>query len=173
MDFSDWLLPLVIAGILAHGFCRRVDLLAVFAQGAMEGLKVVLHIAPTMIAITLCVGMLRASGGLERIAAFAEPVVSLVGIPKEAVPLMLMRPISGTGALSVFKSLIAQYGPDSFVGRVVSVMQGSTETTFYTMALYYGATGVRRTRHTLPCAVAADLTGFLFSALTVRLLLSV
>lgn len=171
MNLPDLLLPLVICLIVVFGFVKGSNVFEAFLQGAAEGMKVVYRIAPTMICITLCVGMLKASGGLELIAAFIEPAVSLVGIPKEAVPLMLMRPISGTGALSVFKSIISEYGPDSFVGRVVSVMQGSTETTFYTMALYYGVTSVKKTRHTLGAAVCGDLTGFVFSALTVRLLL--
>ena len=168
---SDWLIPAVICGIVLYGFLHGCNILDAFVEGAVEGMKVVYKITPTMIAITLCVGMLKASGGLDLIAAFVEPLVSLVRIPKEVVPLMLMRPISGTGALAVFKDIIAQNGPDSYVGRVASVMHGSTETTFYTMALYYGVTHVRKTRHTLASAVGADLTGFLFSALTVSLLL--
>ncbi len=169
--FSEWLIPVVICAIVVYGFVQGCNILDAFVEGAVEGLKVVYKITPTMIAITLCVGMLKASGGLDLIAAFVEPVVSLARIPKEVVPLMLMRPISGTGALAVFKDIIGRFGPDSYVGRVASVMQGSTETTFYTMALYYGVTKVKKTRHTLVSAVGGDLTGFVVSALTVSLFL--
>jgi spore maturation protein B len=125
-----------------------------------------------MIAIIMVIGMFKASGGLDLISFFLEPVVSLALIPKELVPLMLMRPISGTGALAIFKDIIAAHHPDSHIGRVASVMQGSTETTFYTIAMYYGVTKVKRTRHTLAAASAGDIAGFIFSALTAAVFLS-
>ncbi|MEG1651779.1 MAG: spore maturation protein, partial [Oscillospiraceae bacterium] len=108
---SDWLIPCVICGIIVYGFVKGCNILDAFTEGALEGLRVVYRITPTMIAITLCVGMLKASGGLDLIAAFAEPAVELLHIPKQTVPLMLMRPISGTGALAVFKDIIKDNGP--------------------------------------------------------------
>ncbi|MEA4912563.1 MAG: nucleoside recognition domain-containing protein [Oscillospiraceae bacterium] len=171
MKLSDVLIPFVVAASAVYGMAKGVHIFDAFVEGARDGLKVAWRIAPTMIAITLCVGMFKASGGLDLLSLFLEPVVSLAHIPKEVVPLMLMRPISGTGALAVFKDIIGTYGPDSRIGRVASVMQGSTETTFYTIAVYYGATQVRKTRHTLVSACAGDLTGFILSALTVLLLL--
>ncbi len=172
MSWSNLLIPAVIGFIIIYGLFKRINVFETFVEGAFDGLKVAYRITPTMLAITLSVGMLKASGGLELLSFFFEPVVGLAGIPREVVPLMLMRPISGTGALAVFKDIISTYHPDSFIGRVASVMQGSTETTFYTCALYFGVTKVKKTRHTLVSAVAGDLTGFILSAVTVLLLMS-
>ena len=171
MKGSDLLIPLTVGAVTVWGLIKGCPVFSVFCEGAAEGLRVVWRIAPTMFAIMLGVGMFKASGGLDLLTDFLVPFVGAAGIPKETVPLMLMRPVSGTGALAVFKDIIAAHGPDSFVGRVASVMQGSTETTFYTVAVYYGATRVKDTRHTLAAAAAGDLAGFLMSALTVALLM--
>ncbi len=171
MKPSDVVIPFVVAAVVVYGLVKGVNIFDAFIEGARDGLKVAYKIAPTMVAIMPCLGMFGASGGLDLLSRFLEPVVSLAGAPKEVVPLMLMRPVSGTGALAVFKSIIAANGPDSFVGRVASVLQGSTETTFYTIALYYGATRVKRTRHTLASACAGDLTGFALSSALVLLLM--
>lgn len=165
-------IPLIIAGIIVFGLIKKVNVLDAFIEGAFDGMKVVYKITPTMIAIMLAVGMFKASGGLELLSKWLDPFVSAVKIPKELVPLMLMRPISGTGSLAIFKGIITTHHPDSPIGRIASVMQGSTETTFYTIALYYSVTGVKNTRHTLIAATAGDLTGFIFSALCVHLLMS-
>ncbi|MEG0751606.1 MAG: spore maturation protein [Oscillospiraceae bacterium] len=162
---------MVMAAVLIYGMIRGCGVFEGFTEGALAGLKVVIKIAPTMVAIMLAVGMFKASGALDLLSFALEPVVSLVKIPREAVPLMLVRPISGSGALAVFKDIIERCGPDSYVGRVTSVMQGSTETTFYTLALYFGATRVRRTRHALVCSLSADVVGFVMSAITVTLLM--
>ena len=116
--------------------------------------------------------MLRSSGAAELISNLLEPLTRLIGLPAECVPLALMRPVSGSGALSMLEELLSSHGPDSFVGRVASVLMGSTETTFYTVAVYFGATKIKRTRQTLPSALLGDLTAFILSALTVRLILS-
>lgn len=166
------LIPLVIGGILVFGLVKKVNILDAFIEGASDGMKVVYKITPTMIFIMLAVGMFKASGGLEVLSNLLEPIVSKVKIPKELVPLMLMRPVSGTGALAIFKEIIATHHPDSLIGRIASVMQGSTETTFYTIALYYSVTSVKKTRHTLLSASAGDMTGFIFSALCVHLFMS-
>ena len=115
--------------------------------------------------------MFRASGAMEWLSALCAPVLGLLGIPPETAPLMLVRPVSGSGALAVGSELMAAYGPDSYTGRVAAVMLGSTETTFYTIAVYFGAAGIHKTRHTIPAALTADLTGFIASALAVRLFL--
>lgn len=166
------LIPLVICGIIVYGIVKGVNIFDAFIEGAFDGIKVVYKIMPTMIVIMLSVGMMKASGGLDLLSFFFQPIVSFVHIPHEVVPLMLMRPISGTGALAVYQEIISTSGPDSFVGRVASVMQGSTETTFYTIATYYGVTKVKKTRHTLLSAAVGDITGFIFSAVTVLLLMS-
>ena len=113
--------------------------------------------------------MFRASGALEWLTGLCAPALEFLGIPPETTPLMLVRPVSGSGALAVGSDLISIYGPDSYIGRVAAVMLGSTETTFYTIAVYFGSAGIIRTRHTVPAALAADLTGFLASAFAVRL----
>lgn len=162
----------MMAASVVYGKLRGGAVFDDFVRGALGGLKVIWKIAPTMIAIMLGVAMFKASGALDLVSFALEPIVSPVGIPSEAVPLMLIRPISGSGALAVYQDIINRCGPDSYAGRVASVMQGSTETTFYTIALYFGATRVRSTRHTLGCSLAADITGFVCSALTVMLLMN-
>ena len=128
-----------------------------------------LKVLPALVGLLTAVAMFRASGALEWLTGLCAPALEFLGIPPETTPLMLVRPVSGSGALAVGSDLIATYGPDSYIGRVAAVMLGSTETTFYTIAVYFGSAGIIRTRHTVPAALAADLTGFLASAFAVRL----
>ena len=157
--FSDYLIPLLLAGAALYALCRRVDVFSALTTGAGEGLSVVLRILPPLVALLTAVYMLRASGALE---------LTFLGIPPETVGLLLIRPVSGSGALAVGSDIMQTYGPDSTIGRTAAGMLGSTETTFYTVAVYYGAAGIRRTRHTIPAALAADIAGFLAAAWTVR-----
>lgn len=166
--FSDYLIPLLLAGAALYALCRRVDVFSALTTGAGEGLSVVLRILPPLVALLTAVYMLRASGALELLTELLTPVLTFLGIPPETVGLLLIRPVSGSGALAVGSDIMQTYGPDSTIGRTAAVMLGSTETTFYTVAVYYGAAGVRRTRHTIPAALAADITGFLAAAWTVR-----
>lgn len=158
---------LVLAAVFAAA--RRVDVYAALCDGAAEGLRVLARIFPSLVGLLTAVAMLRASGALEALTELCAPALRALGIPPETAPLMLIRPLSGGGALAVGSELIRAYGPESTVGRVAAVMLGSTETTFYTVAVYFGAAGIRRTRHAIPAALAADLTGFAASALAVRL----
>ena len=128
-----------------------------------------LRIIPALVGLLTAVSMFRASGAMEWLAALCAPLLNRLGIPPETVPLMLVRPVSGSGALAVGSELMSTYGPDSYIGRVAAVMLGSTETTFYTVAVYFGAAGIHKSRHTIPAALTADLTGFIASALAVRL----
>ena len=121
-------------------------------------------------ALLTAVYILRASGALEALTSLLSPLLTLLGIPPETAPLMLLRPVSGSGALAAATELIGQYGPDSYIGRTAAVMLGSTETTFYVIAVYFGAAGIKRTRWAVPAALCADITGFAVSALAVRLL---
>ena len=116
------------------------------------------------------VGIFKYSGALDLITHFISPLTDMIKIPKEVVPLALLRPVSGSGAMVIFNDILEVYGPDSLEGRIASVMQGSTETTFYTIAVYYGATKIKNTRHTVPSSVTADIVGFIMSAITVRLI---
>ena len=167
--FFTMLVPLIIAAVALYGMARRVDVYDALVQGAGEGLGVLLRIVPPLVGLLTAVYMLRASGALELAARALAPVLTALGIPPETAPLMLIRPVSGSGALAVASELMAAHGPDSTVGRVAAVMMGSTETTFYTIAVYFGSAGIVRTRHTVPAALAADFTGFLAAAWTVRL----
>ena len=166
--FSDYLIPVLLAGAALYALCRRVDVFSALSTGAGEGLSVVLRILPPLVALLTAVYMLRASGALELLTELLTPVLTFLGIPPETVGLLLIRPVSGSGALAVGSDIMQTYGPDSTIGRTAAVMLGSTETTFYTVAVYYGAAGIRRTRHTIPAALAADITGFLAAAWTVR-----
>ena len=166
--FSDYLIPLLLAGAALYALCRRVDVFSALTTGAGEGLSVVLRILPPLVALLTAVYMLRASGALELLTELLTPVLTFLGIPPETVGLRRIRPVSGSGALAVGSDIMQTYGPDSTIGRTAAVMLGSTETTFYTVAVYYGAAGIRRTRHTIPAALAADIAGFLAAAWTVR-----
>ena len=166
------LVPLIMAGVALYGLVRRVDVYDALATGAGEGLGVLLRIVPPLIALLTGVYMLRASGALELAAQALAPLLTRLGIPPETVGLMLVRPVSGSAALGVGAELITPYGPDSTVGRTAAVMLGSTETTFYTIAVYFGAAGIVKTRYAIPAALCADLTGFLAASWAVRVLFS-
>lgn len=164
------LVPGILVFVALAGLFRGTDVYAALLRGAEEGLKTALKLAPTLVVLMTAVTMLRASGTLELLEEWLKPVLTALGIPPEMLPLMLVRPVSGSAALGVGAELIASHGPDSLVGRTASVMLGSTETTFYTLAVYLGTAGVTRSRYALPAALCADLAGFLASAWTVRLL---
>ena len=169
MNLSSLVIPLLLAGVAVYGMGRRVDVYSALTHGAEEGLTVLLRIIPALVGLLTAVSMFRASGAMEWFSDLCAPVLELLGIPPETAPLMLVRPVSGSGALAVASDLLATYGPDSYVGRVAAVMLGSTETTFYTIAVYFGAAGIHKTRHTVPAALTADFMGFFASALSVRL----
>lgn len=168
---SNLIVPVIIGAILLFGLLQNVNVFDVFTKGAKEGLSMSMKILPSLIALMTAVGMFKASGALDILTHLAAPIAEALRIPPQVMPLALLRPISGSGALVIFEDLLKTYGPDSFIGRVASVMQGSTETTFYTIAVYYGAAKITKTRHTVPAALTADMTGFIMSALMVRLLL--
>lgn len=164
------LVPALMLVIALWGLVRKVDLWTALVEGAGDGLKVSLRIAPPLIALLTAVYMLRASGALELLGQLLEPVLSAVGIPVETISLLLVRPVSGSAALGVGAELIETYGPDSLVGRTAAVMLGSTETTFYTIAVYFGAAKVAKTRYAVPAALCGDVAGFLAASWAVRLL---
>ena len=163
-------IPLTIAGVALYGTFKKVDVYAALVQGAGEGLATTLRILPPLVGLMTAVYMLRASGALELLSEALAPITGKLGLPSELLPLMMLRPVSGSAALGVGAELIGRYGPDSTLGRMAAVMLGSTETTFYTVAVYFGAVGVNRTRYAVPAALCADLVGFLAAAWAVRLL---
>lgn len=168
---SSYVIPMFIAIIMIAGLFKKVDVFGEFVSGAKESLGAAFDILPALIALMTAIGMFKASGALEFISGMIAPLTEFLGFPEECIPLALIRPISGSGALAVFESILSDVSPDSFAGRVASVMIGSTETTFYTIAVYYGITKVKNTRHVIASSLTADITGFVLSALTVRLLL--
>ena len=168
--FYAMLVPFLMLAVALWGTVRRVDLWGALVSGAGEGLKVTVGIVPPLVALLSAVYMLRASGALDLAAQALGPLLERVGLPAELLPLMLVRPVSGSAALGVGAELIAAHGPDSYLGRTAAVMLGSTETTFYTIAVYFGAVGITKTRYAVPAALCADLTGFLAAAWAVRLL---
>lgn len=167
--FFTMLVPLILAGVALYGMVRRVDVYDALLCGANDGLGVLLRIVPALVCLLPAVYMLRASGVLEMAAHALAPILETLGIPPETIGLMLVRPVSGSAALGVGAELISAYGPDSLVGRTAAVMLGSTETTFYTIAVYFGAAGIIKTRYAVPAALCADLAGFLAAAWAVRL----
>lgn len=169
MNPSTLVIPVLLAFVAVYGMGKRVDVYAVLTHGAEEGLSVMLRIIPALVGLLTAVSMFRASGAMEWFSGLFAPLLNLLGVPQETVPLMLIRPVSGSGALAVGSDLMTTYGPDSYIGRVAAVMLGSTETTFYTIAVYFGSAGIHKSRHTIPAALIADLTGFIAAALSVRL----
>ncbi len=164
----DLIIPLLMIGVSCVALAKKLDIPAIFAEGGLEGLKLLLSIVPALVMLLTAVHMLRASGAVELLTKYLSPVANFVGLPPETLPLVLIRPISGSAALAVGADLMATYGVDSLIGRTAAVMLGSTETTFYTISVYFGAAGVKKTRYAIPAALIADLTGFLVAALTSR-----
>ena len=166
--FLTMLLPGILALVALWGVFRRVDVYDALVTGAGDGLGVLIKIVPPLIGLLTAVYMLRASGALELLGAALSPLLTALGIPPETVALLLVRPVSGSAALGVGAELISTYGPDSLIGRTAAVMLGSTETTFYTIAVYFGAAGIVKTRYAVPAALCADLAGFTAAAWAVR-----
>ncbi|MBB6218689.1 spore maturation protein B [Anaerosolibacter carboniphilus] len=167
---SVMIIPILITMILVHGFIKKVNIYEAFVEGAGEGFRTAIRIMPYMIAIFLAIGIFRESGALSLFTRLLSPITNLLGIPQEAVPLVIMRPISGSGALGIVRDIIHTYGADSFVGRVVSTMMGSAETIFYTMAVYFGAVAIRNTRHTLGAALISHLAAVIASVVVCSIL---
>lgn len=170
MDYSTYLVPLLLAFTALFGMGRRVNVYDALTRGAEEGLTILLRILPSLVGLMTAVYMLRASGMMELLEGLLAPVLVRQGIPPETAAMLFIRPVSGSGALAIGSELMAAHGPDSYIGRVTAVMLGSTETTFYTIAVYFGSAGIHRTRYAIPAALIADLTGFAAAAFAVRLL---
>ncbi len=166
---TDYIVPLLLFVSCAVALGKKENPYELMLAGAKEGLKTLLSIVPALILLLTAVTMLRQSGAIEAISAFAAPVFDFLGIPPETAMLILVRPISGSAALAVGADLMATYGVDSPVGRTTAVMLGSTETTFYTISVYFGSCGIQKTRYAIPAALFADFVGFFMASLTVRL----
>ncbi len=169
---SGWILPVLILGMMTLGIVRRVRVYEVFVAGAKEGFMLAVGIIPSLLAILVSVGMFRKSGGLDVLTRFFGQFTAPLGLPAEVLPLAFIRPLSGSGAFALTGDLIVAHGPDTYIGQLASTINGSTETTFYVLAVYFGSIGISRTRHAVPTGLAADLMGLVGSVVAVRLLLS-
>lgn len=165
----DYIVPLLLLISTVLVLRKKENAYDLLLQGAGDGFQLLKSIAPALILLLVAVSMLRASGAVELFSSFMTPVFRFLGIPPETALLVLIRPLSGSAALAVGADLMAQYGPDSIIGRTVAVMLGSTETTFYTVSVYFSAAGIQKTRYTIPAALFADFVGFFMASLTVRL----
>ncbi len=166
---TDYLVPALLLGVSVMALRRKENAYDLLLDGAAQGLKLLTAIVPALVVLLTAVHMLRASGAMELLSALLSPVFSFFGIPPETALLVLIRPISGSAALAVGTELMTQYGVNSQIGRTVAVMLGSTETTFYTISVYFGAAGIRKTRYTVLAALFADFVGFFMASLTTRL----
>ncbi len=167
---SYWVLGLLISGILLFGWSRGVRVYDSLVEGAKEGFNVALRIIPYLVAILVAVGMFRAAGGIDLLVGLIGPLTDWIGMPAEALPMAFMRPLSGSGAFGIAAEVMQTHGPDSFVGYMVSAFQGSTDTTFYVLAVYFGAVGIKRSRHALPACLCADVAGILAAVFIINLL---
>ena len=168
---SVYAIPVFIVSFIVFGLIRKVNVYECFVEGAKSGIESMFGIIAPLVGLMVAISMFRESGALEIIAKALSPILSYVGLPAEVLPLSILRPISGSASLALVTDIFKTYGPDSQIGKIASVMMGSTETTFYTIAVYFGAVGIKNTRHTIPSALSADLTGIIFSALLVSLML--
>lgn len=168
-EMTDYIVPVLLLTASLLALRKQENSYDLLLDGAAYGLKLLVSLVPTLILLLTAVTMLRASGAMEAISKFLSPVFRFVGIPPETAILVLIRPISGSAALAVGADLMTQYGVDSLVGRTAAVMLGSTETTFYTISVYFGSAGIKKTRYTLPAALFADFVGFFMASVTVRL----
>lgn len=166
---SSLLVPAMLAFTAIFALGKKVNVYTALTKGAEDGLTVMLRIIPSLVGLLTAVYMFRASGAMEIFGRVFAPVLDLLGIPPETASLLLIRPVSGNGALAIGTDLMQTHGPDSYLGRVAAVMLGSTETTFYTIAVYFGSAGITRTRYAIPAALTADLVGFMAAAFAVRL----
>ena len=165
---TDYIVPLVLLSASLLALRKKENTYDLLLQGGAEGLKLLLTITPALVILLTAVHMLRASGAVELISTMLAPTFRLIGIPPETAMLVLIRPISGSAALAVGAELMAQYGPDSLIGRTAAIMLGSTETTFYTISVYFGAVGIKKTRYAIPAALFADFVGFFMASVTAR-----
>lgn len=165
----EFVMPAFACIVVVFGLAKRVPVFDIFLQGAKEGIQLLYTIAPTIMGLVFAIDLLRSSGAVDSICGFIEPVAEFLGFPEEIVPLVLLRPVSGSGSTALLTSLYQDCGPDSFAGRVASVLAGSSETTFYAIAMYFGCIKVKKTRHTLLAALMADFTAAIMSVIVVRI----
>ncbi len=170
----DWIsilaIPVIILVFLSYGYSKKVKVYEVFVEGAKEGFDVGVKIIPYLVAMLVAIAMFRASGALDVLTYMLKPITDLIGMPSAVLPMALMRPLSGSGSIGVMTELMKTYGPDSLIGFMSSTMFGSTETTFYVVAVYFGAVNIRKTRYALPAGLLADAAGLITAVYICRLM---
>ena len=154
---SLWAIPVPLVGIPLVGMIRKIKVYDVFIEGAKEGFQVAVRIIPFLVGILVAIGMFRASGAMDMLTNALRPLTTATGFPADLVPLAILRTLSGSGSLAFTTDLVKRFGPDSVIGRTAATMYGSSETTFYVLAVYFGSVGVKRTRHAIPAALTGDL----------------
>lgn len=165
--FTSFIVPLLVTALIIYASIKKVDVFGAFCEGAAEGLKTCADILPALVLLLVCIGMFRASGAVEALTAILRPLCDAVGFPSEAMPLVILRPFSGSGAMAVYNDIAAATGAHSFAERVAATLIGSSETTFYTIAVYFSSVKVKKTRYAVPAALSADLTAWIVCGITV------
>lgn len=167
---SLYAIPFIILVIPAYGFVKKVKVYESFTDGAKDGFNTAVRIIPFLVAMLVAIGVFRASGAMDIVTNALSPITNLINMPAEVLPLAIMRPLSGGGAQGVMSELVTNHGADSIIGRTASIMQGSTETTFYVLAVYFGAVSIKKTRHALPAGLIADFVGIITAVLVANLM---
>ena len=167
---SVFVVPIILVGFPLYGLYKRVPVYESFVEGAKEGFQVAVRIIPDLVAILFAVAMFRASGAMDALARFLSPILGPLGFPAEVLPMAIIRPLTGSGSAAIVVDMINRYGEDSIYVKMAAVMFGSTETTFYVIAVYFGAINIRKTRHAVPAGLIADIAAMIFAVWSVRLL---
>jgi len=168
-NIGYYILPIIIFIIIISGVIKKVKIFDVFLSGALDGLYSTISIAPSLIGLILAINMLTSSGTLDIFINFISPVFNLIKFPPEVISLGLIRPISGSGSIAVLDNILKNYNPDSFIGKLASIISGSTETTFYALAIYFGSVNIKNSRHALTCALTADFISVIMSYIILKL----
>ncbi|SES62187.1 spore maturation protein [Anaerobranca gottschalkii] len=168
---SQWALPAMVFLVVVYAYIKKVDVFDTFVEGAKEGFQTAVKLIPFLVGMLVAIGIFRESGGFAILTGIIAPITNLLRIPSEILPLALMRPISGSGALAMATEIMEHYGPDSYLGMVASTLQGSTDTTLYILTVYFGSVGIKKIRYSMTVGLLADMAGFLASILVCRILL--
>ena len=168
--FSYFVIPLLLVGFPLYGLYKKVPVYESFVEGAKEGFQVAVRIIPYLVAILFAIGMFRASGAMDFLVTALRPALGLIGFPAEVLPMAIVRPLTGSGSAGIVVDMINQFGEDSLFVKMAATMFGSTETTFYVIAVYFGAVNIKKTRHAVPAGLVADFAAMLVAVWAVRLL---
>lgn len=166
---SAWAIPVLVSGVIIYAAAKKIPIFDTFVEGGKEGFAIAVSLIPYMVGMLVALGVFRESGAFDLFVSLISPITDLLGIPGDVVPLAIMRPISGNGALAITADIIQRFGPDSFIGLIAATMQGSTDTTFYILTVYFGSVGIKKIRYSMTVGLMADLVGFLAAVLICKL----